>query len=342
MELRHWLLIVCVLAILVIFVDGYRRWKERPRYKGTMTTDADALDEFPSAELPTGGARVRPLTPEEITHRNEKLSLEKHVPILMDSVTPEPTNEDENTEPSPQQEMEWQDDNTEDMFGFEEQAQAVDQTDTEQLDDSPTVDSENLAADADQDHFVEDDTRIEPSFDSDLDFQQEPMEVPEAEPEAKEERIDVFAQEEPGLDVVEPEDVIVINVLATDEVGFDGEHLLQILLACGMRFGSMDIFHRTDEDNRVQFSMANVTKPGTFNLDTIGQSQISGVSFFMTLPCSAEAMESFDYMYETANVLARHLHGTMKDEMHSVFTGQTVEHCRNRIREFARSQLINA
>jgi FtsZ-interacting cell division protein ZipA len=31
----------------------------------------------------------------------------------------------------------------------------------------------------------------------------------------------------------------------------------------------------------------------------------------------------------------------MKDESHNVMRGQTVEHCRNRIREYARAQMLN-
>ena len=108
-----------------------------------------------------------------------------------------------------------------------------------------------------------------------------------------------------------------------------------------MRFGAMDIFHRTDSQGRLQFSMASCTKPGTFDIDAISETTVSGVSLFMTLPCSSDAMQSFEYMSETANVLARHLKGVMKDESHNVMRGQTVEHCRTRIREYARAQLLN-
>jgi cell division protein ZipA len=39
-------------------------------------------------------------------------------------------------------------------------------------------------------------------------------------------------------------------------------------------------------------------------------------------------------MLETARVVARNLDGEMQDESHSVFTTQTAEHCRQRIREY--------
>jgi len=44
-------------------------------------------------------------------------------------------------------------------------------------------------------------------------------------------------------------------------------------------------------------------------------------------------------MVETAQVLVRHLHAELRDDAHSVMTAQTIEHCRQRIRDFERKQL---
>lgn len=330
MELRYWLVIICLLAIVLIFLDGWRRWKARHRYHGTFTQTADELSDFPSTELPAGGARVRQMTPQEIVERNENLNLKEKVPLLMDSVTPPATDPDpvelEHEEPSPQQELVLPEaserpEEIQDEFDFG----AVDEE--ERLE--PTLSFDESAIDEYEsaemvDEVIDDDIQPEEEFES-----------------SSSERADYFANP-PELDMIEPEEVIVLNVMAEEDGGFEGEQLLQILLACGMRFGAMDIFHRTDDQGRIQFSMANVVKPGTFDLDGIAADKITGVSFFMTLPCASNAMEAFDYMHETANVVSRHLHGQMRDEMHSVMTAQTVEHCRSRIREFARSQLINA
>lgn len=40
------------------------------------------------------------------------------------------------------------------------------------------------------------------------------------------------------------EEIIVISVLARTEAGFDGADLLNLMLACGLRFSEMGIFHR--------------------------------------------------------------------------------------------------
>lgn len=43
-------------------------------------------------------------------------------------------------------------------------------------------------------------------------------------------------------------------------------------------------------------------------------------------------------MLETAQCVVRNLGGELKDERRSVMTPQTIEHCRQRIREFERKQ----
>ncbi len=333
MELRYWLLVLCLLAIILIFLDGYRRWSARPKYKGSFLNDPEKVSDFPSAELPSGGARVRPITPEEIVARNESLNLKVKVPILMDSVDlaerKKPVIETETSEPNPQREMEL--------------PEPIDEPelDTSHEEDIQTAQEEEFIDNLDLEFRDPNEPKL--SLDDDIDSISEPPESTDEAPtheDEVEERIDLFADNSNEVQMMEPQQLITINVMAGENEYFDGDHLLQILLACGMRFGSMDIFHRTDDDGKLQFSVANCVKPGTFDLNQINQIRLPGVSFFMTLPCAAEAMESFDYMFETANVLARHLHGVMLDESHSTFTAQQVEHCRNQIREFARAQLI--
>ena len=140
----------------------------------------------------------------------------------------------------------------------------------------------------------------------------------------------------------EVEEVIVLNVFAKQEGGFAGAELMRLVLACGMRFGNMDIFHRHEDETgkgAIQFSMANAVKPGVFDLDNMDHFSTPAVSFFMSLPGPDNIMQAFDYMLETANCLVKNLDGELRDEMHSVMTKQTTEHCRQKIRDFERRQL---
>ena len=136
--------------------------------------------------------------------------------------------------------------------------------------------------------------------------------------------------------------VLVINVHALTHQGFPGNELKRLLEACGLDHGHMSIFHRHEEDDLlspIQFSVANAIEPGYFDPDTLDEISTPGVSFFMTLPGPKDYMKAFDYMLETAQCFARNLKGELKDENLSVMTPQTIEHCRQKIREFKRLEL---
>jgi len=141
------------------------------------------------------------------------------------------------------------------------------------------------------------------------------------------------------------QEVIILNVMSRRGEGFQGAALLENVLSCGMRFGHMNIFHYYADDKEEGnpiYSMANIVKPGTFDLNSMDSFKSPGVSFFLTLPLSddnASAMDAFDNMLNTAKQLVNNLDGELKDENRSVMTGQTIEHCRQRISDFARRKL---
>jgi len=147
-------------------------------------------------------------------------------------------------------------------------------------------------------------------------------------------------------DIDEEQEVIVINVMSRQPEGFVGAVLLENVLACGMRYGDMNIFHQyapPPDDENTLYSMANIVKPGTFDLNSMQSFQTPGVSFFMIMPLKVtshvSAMDVFDKMLASAKRLAQNLNGELKDERRSVMTGQTIEHCRQRISEFSRKNL---
>jgi cell division protein ZipA len=99
----------------------------------------------------------------------------------------------------------------------------------------------------------------------------------------------------------------------------------------------MNIFHRVEPMTRaVQYSVANVLEPGTFDMADIESFRSPGVCFFMQLPGPENPLEAFEDMLKAARNLALQLGGELKDEQRSVMTGQTVEHYRQRIAEFRR------
>lgn len=145
----------------------------------------------------------------------------------------------------------------------------------------------------------------------------------------------------PGVD---PE-VFMLNVVARDASGFRGEDILHILLACDLRFGDMNFFHRHEfgaGKGAVQFSVANMVQPGVFDIDNMADFTTPGLVFFLTLPGPKEMMKAFEYMLETAQAVSRNLGGDVLDQSRSVLTKQTLEHSRQQIRDLERRMLAQS
>ena len=143
---------------------------------------------------------------------------------------------------------------------------------------------------------------------------------------------------------VEPE-VFMFNVVSRSADGFRGDDILQILLACDLRFGDMDFFHRHEFEagrGAIQFSVADMMKPGVFDIDKISDLTTPGLVFFLTLPGPEDMTQDYDYMLETAQAVARNLTGDVLDESRSAMTRQSMEHNRQQIRELERRLLANA
>ena len=154
--------------------------------------------------------------------------------------------------------------------------------------------------------------------------------------------LDLAVVEDRSNSVPVVEQVISILVTANDSQGFYGTQLLKLVEACGLVHGEMDIFHRFEDGLRLgktQFSMANMMEPGTFDLKEMNHLHTPGVVFFLGLPTAQDSMQAFDYMLETAQCLATNLGGEVLDEQRSVMRPQTIEHCRQQIREFERRNM---
>ncbi len=137
--------------------------------------------------------------------------------------------------------------------------------------------------------------------------------------------------------------VFILYAVARSEDGFSGTDILETLLACDLRFGDMDFFHRHEEASGrgpIEFSVANMMKPGVFDIDNMEPLQTRGLMFFVTLPGPTDMLKAFDYMYETAKVVSKALNGDIQDETRSLVTRQSLEHMRQQIRELERRLLV--
>lgn len=151
---------------------------------------------------------------------------------------------------------------------------------------------------------------------------------------------------EPGLEkkpktstTSSPDKIVTLFLQARDNHIITGVELLDASLKSGMIFGAHDIFHRIhEEDMEPVFSMANLTKPGTFDKTIWNTIEIRGVTMFMMLPGPKSALDAWDSMLATSRRLAELLHADLLDDTQSVFTRQRSQQIREELREYDRQK----
>jgi FtsZ-interacting cell division protein ZipA len=67
-----------------------------------------------------------------------------------------------------------------------------------------------------------------------------------------------------------------------------------------------------------------------------------GISLFLSLPTDVNNLEAFENMIRIAKRICKTLDGLLKDDHRNLMTAQTIEHYRQRIRDFELLQLKTA
>ncbi|MCV2883903.1 cell division protein ZipA [Aestuariibacter sp. AA17] len=140
-----------------------------------------------------------------------------------------------------------------------------------------------------------------------------------------------------------PQEVLVLNVKAAEDNPIQGAALLPMLLTLGFKFGDQDIFHRHVNSNGkgpVLFSLANMFKPGVFDIDNLENFTTQGVSLFMILPIEGDPHQVFNMMHNAARKLADEFSAQVLDGRRSVLTKQGLQQYVEKIREFERQRMI--
>lgn len=146
----------------------------------------------------------------------------------------------------------------------------------------------------------------------------------------------------PGARPAQPiERIVTLFVAARAGDLMRGSNLVVAAEKAGLTFGDMGIFHRLVSGKSAAgpiFSMANMVKPGSFDMRHIDELQTPGVSFFMALPGPLSALDAWDAMLPTAHRLAELLGANVLDEERNALGRQRVAHIRDELRAWDRKQ----
>lgn len=135
------------------------------------------------------------------------------------------------------------------------------------------------------------------------------------------------------------ERIVTLFVVARAGEFFNGADLVVAAEKAGLEFGDMGIYHRLVDGKRELgpiFSVANMLKPGNFDLGRLDALRTPGVSFFMTLPAPLPALDAWDTMLPTAQRLAELLDGQVLDEERNALGRQGIAHIRDQLRGWDR------
>lgn len=366
-----------ILVVVAILLDGLRRMRNARRDSFQLARDLncsvnrDELDELGN-DFPSGSARV-------VAHRSSaedeqelqedtnldmaladtgrrNIDFNQAAPILLDvkeeqrqRIEPELFSDADGDIDSKNTNSQKVDDETESYIDSRTQNDSVPMA-RGVRNPSPVFDTATTPLGLGESEILGEPRVYERPVDQPIPRREQPVKKP-SKPviQAREERAQSSTQSaplEPKNQTLPFDDLIIIGVMARERGGFNGAALLDVLLHCGLRYGHYGFFHYyigEERENESLFSVTNIVNPGAFDLNRMDELQTPGISMFLSMSAvHGNAMEVFDRMLDIARTVAEKLNGELRDERRSVMTNQTVEHNRQRIRDFEMQSRLRA
>jgi cell division protein ZipA len=125
--------------------------------------------------------------------------------------------------------------------------------------------------------------------------------------------------------------IVALRLVAPQPERFAGRSLRQALAAEGFVLGRFDIFHKPDEERRAILSAASLTRPGTFDAETMDSQHYGGLSLFAVLPGPMPPPQAFEELVTTARSLNDRLCGVLQDEGGTPLTPARIASLRERL-----------
>jgi FtsZ-interacting cell division protein ZipA len=137
-----------------------------------------------------------------------------------------------------------------------------------------------------------------------------------------------------------PEDqrtLVSLRLVARPPERFRGNLLRQALAAEGFVLGDFDIFHKPDATNRAVLSAASLTKPGSFDLETMDTQRFTGLNLFAVLPGPKSPQKAFEDLLVAARMLNERLEGALQDDRGGPLTPMRIQALRDSLGAEAKS-----
>jgi FtsZ-interacting cell division protein ZipA len=123
--------------------------------------------------------------------------------------------------------------------------------------------------------------------------------------------------------------VVALRLVARPPERFRGNLVRQALAAEGFVLGELNIFHKPDAENHAVLSAASLTKPGTFDLETMDTQRFVGLNLFAVLPGPKSPQKAFDDLLTTARMLNERLEGALQDDRGGPLTPMRIQALRD-------------
>jgi len=118
--------------------------------------------------------------------------------------------------------------------------------------------------------------------------------------------------------------LLQFSVVAKPGEYFNGPALLDAFDRLGLIYGTVQVFERLDEKNRVDYAVASLLEGGIFPEDNWEAYQCPGVAFFMQPREVDNALDVFNEMITTIGNIAALLQGRILDQQNQELTEETV------------------
>jgi cell division protein ZipA len=139
------------------------------------------------------------------------------------------------------------------------------------------------------------------------------------------------------------EKIVTLYIAARAGEKLRGPDIVVAAEKAGLVYGHMNVFHRLVEGHPERgpvFSVANIMKPGSFDMASIQSLETPAIAFFLTLPAPIAALDAWETMLPTAERMSELLHGVLLDESRNALGRQRIAHLRDELRAYDRQHEV--